>query len=134
MGVDKTMIVAGIGAQKGVRAQDVLAAIDAALSAYGLRREAVSALYSNMSKSSEAGVQDAAQQLGIECHAIAHPRLRRAAENTITRSGASIAATGLASLSEAAALAAAGPKARLLGPRVAVGPVTCALATSEDRA
>jgi len=35
------------------------------------------------------------------------------------------------SVAEAAALAAAGPGARLLAPRVAVGPVTCALAQGE---
>ena len=127
------MIVAGIGAQKGVKAKDVLAAIDAALKIYLLKREAIAALCSSMSKSAEAGLIGAAKELGIECRAIAHPTLRRAAENTITESGASIAATGLASLSEAAALAGAGPRARLLGPRIAVGPVTCALATSEDR-
>ena len=126
------MIVAGIGAQKGVKAKDVLAAIDAALAAHKLTRKAVGALYSNISKAAETGVRDAAKQLGIECHALAHKNLSKAAENTITQSGASIAATGLASLSEAAALAAAGPNARLLGPRIAVGPVTCALATSED--
>ncbi|MEX0953928.1 MAG: cobalamin biosynthesis protein [Rhizobiaceae bacterium] len=131
--MDEAMIFAGIGAQKGVKAKDVLAAVDTALNAYGLKRDAVSALYSNMSKSAEAGLLDAAKELGVECHAIAHPTLRRAAEHTITQSGASIAATGLASLSEAAALAAAGPGARLLGPRLAVGPVTCALAVSEDR-
>jgi cobalt-precorrin 5A hydrolase len=32
------------------------------------------------------------------------------------------------SVAEAAALAAAGPTSRLLGPRIAIGPVTCALA------
>lgn len=126
------MIAAGIGARKGVQANDVLAAVDAALKTYGVARVALSGLYSNMSKSAEAGLLDAAKQLGIECHAIAHQKLRKAAERTITHSGASIAATGLASLSEAAALAAAGPGARLLGPRIAVGPVTCALATSGD--
>lgn len=126
------MIVAGIGAQKGVKAKDVLAAVDAALEAHGLQRKAVTALYSNTTKAAEAGLADAAKQLGIECHAIAYQKLRKAAEHTITRSGASIAATGLSSLSEAAALAAAGPGSRLLGPRIEVGPVTCALATSED--
>ena len=42
--------------------------------------------------------------------------------------------TGVPSVSEAAALAAAGPGARLLGPRVAVGPATCALAVTGDGA
>jgi cobalt-precorrin 5A hydrolase len=36
------------------------------------------------------------------------------------------------SVSEAAALAAAGPTARLLAPRLALGPVTCALAIREE--
>ncbi|MBO6716949.1 MAG: cobalamin biosynthesis protein [Rhizobiaceae bacterium] len=126
------MIFAGIGARKGVTVKEVLAAIDAAIAAHGLTRGAIAALCSNMSKAAELGIASAAKELGIECRAIAHPKLRKAAERTITRSGASIAATGLSSLSEAAALAAAGAGARLLGPRVEVGPVTCALATSED--
>lgn len=133
MDMDQAMIVAGIGAQKGVKAKDVLAAVDTALKTYRLQREALSALCSSGTKSSETGLIEAAKELGIECRAIAHPALRRADEDTITHSDASFAATGLNSLSEAAALAGAGAKARLLGPRVAVGPVTCALAASEER-
>jgi cobalt-precorrin 5A hydrolase len=34
------------------------------------------------------------------------------------------------SVAEAAALAAGGPAARLIAPRIAVGPATCALADS----
>jgi len=40
--------------------------------------------------------------------------------------------TGVPSLAEAAALAAAGPTARLIAPRVAVGPATCALAETVE--
>ena len=47
------------------------------------------------------------------------------------RSAASLAATGHRSASEAAALAVAGPAARLLGPRLVVGRVTCAIAVAE---
>jgi cobalt-precorrin 5A hydrolase len=39
--------------------------------------------------------------------------------------------TGVGSVAEAAALAAAGPKARLLVPRIVVGDVTCALAETQ---
>jgi cobalt-precorrin 5A hydrolase len=35
------------------------------------------------------------------------------------------------SVAEAAALAAAGPAARLIGPRLVIGSATCALAASE---
>ena len=52
----------------------------------------------------------------------------------LSRSEASRAATGSASASEAAALAAAGPSARLVGPRLAVGAVTCAIAVAGDQA
>ncbi len=52
------------------------------------------------------------------------------AQRTLTQSPASLAARGTGSLAEAAALAAAGPGARLLGPRVVSedGCATCALA------
>jgi cobalt-precorrin 5A hydrolase len=43
-----------------------------------------------------------------------------------------LAVAGVPSVSEAAALAAAGPGARLIAPRVAVGPATCALAATGD--
>ena len=51
-------------------------------------------------------------------------------QNTLTRSDASLAARGAGSVAEAAALAAAGPGARLLGARAVSddGMATCALA------
>jgi cobalt-precorrin 5A hydrolase len=55
-----------------------------------------------------------------------------AAANTLTHSELSQALAGTPSVSEAAALAAAGEGARLYGPRIVVGLVTCALATSGD--
>ncbi|MBO6727546.1 MAG: cobalamin biosynthesis protein [Rhizobiaceae bacterium] len=120
------MIVAGIGARKNVTADEVLAALDAALATHDLPRAAISALASSSDKSAEPGIMEAATQLGIACQGMTDKLLRSV--DTITRSDASIAATGLASLSEAAALAAAGPGGSLLGPRVALGPATCALA------
>jgi cobalt-precorrin 5A hydrolase len=54
--------------------------------------------------------------------------LEQAGARAVTRSQRVRALTGVPSLSEAAALAAAGPSARLLAPRIAVGPATCALA------
>lgn len=120
------MIVAGIGARKNVTADEVLAVLDAALATHDLPRTAISALASSNAKSAEPGIAEAATQLGIACQGLSDELLRDA--ETITQSDASITATGLASLSEAAALAAAGPGGSLLGPRVALGPATCALA------
>jgi cobalt-precorrin 5A hydrolase len=42
------------------------------------------------------------------------------------------ALAGVPSVAEAAALAAGGPKARLILPRIVVGPVTCALAEMDE--
>jgi cobalt-precorrin 5A hydrolase len=55
-----------------------------------------------------------------------------AALRTLTHSALSQTLAGVHSVSEAAAMAAAGKGARLLGPRIVVGPVTCALAISGD--
>jgi hypothetical protein len=59
---------------------------------------------------------------------ISQSDLEAANAATLTHSEHSMAAMNVHSVAEAAALAGAGPASRLLGPRVAVGPVTCALA------
>jgi len=41
-------------------------------------------------------------------------------------------AQGVPSVAEAAALAAAGPSAQLISPRLVIGSATCALASSEE--
>lgn len=127
------MIVAGIGSQKGVAPEAVLAAVDAALGTYGRARADLSGLYSSAPKIAEPGIVAAAHALGIGCHAVAEDALKQADARTLTSSSPSMAATGLASLSEAAALAGAGPDGRLLGPRIALGSVTCALAEAGGR-
>ena len=54
--------------------------------------------------------------------------------HTLTHSELSQALAGVPSVSEVAALIAASAGARLLGPRIVIGPVTCALAASGDEA
>jgi cobalt-precorrin 5A hydrolase len=54
--------------------------------------------------------------------------LEAAGARTVTKSARVVALAGVPSVAEAAALAAGGPRARLIAPRVAVGPATCALA------
>jgi cobalt-precorrin 5A hydrolase len=43
-----------------------------------------------------------------------------------------LALAGVPSVAEAAALAACGPNAKLILPRIVIGPVTCALASAEE--
>lgn len=120
------MIVAGIGCRRGASAEAVLAAIDSALSQHGLA--AADALAIVPLKRDEPGIRAAALRLGIDLVVATDEALHAAETRTLSHSAASLAATGTASASEAAALAVAGTGSRLLGPRVSVGFVACAIA------
>lgn len=126
------MKVAGIGCRKGVSTADVLAAIDAALAVADLRRVALDALAAIPTKRHEHALGDASSALGLPLLVPSESDIAAAAPRALTRSAASQAATGTLSASEVAALAAAGRGARLLGPRLIRGHVTCAIAVSED--
>lgn len=120
------MRVAGIGSRRGVSAEEVIAAVEAAYRALG--GGAPDALAALPAKAAEPGIADAARRLGVPL-LVADPV---AEDRLVTRSAASRAATGSACASEAAALGAAGAAGRLLGPRLVAGRVTCAIAETED--
>jgi len=125
------MIVAGVGCRKGTSAREIGAAIDAALSRAGMRSEALDVIATPALKSAEAGIAAAANELGVPLVLVPQAELEAAGARTVTRSERVVALIGVPSAAEAAALAAAGPAARLVAPRTAVGPATCALASSE---
>jgi len=126
------MIVAGIGCKAGASAQEIEAAIGAALSQAGLGSGALGLIATSYAKASEAGIAAAATKRGLMIAIVAQSDLESVGAKTVTRSERVLAVAGVPSVSEAAALAAAGPGARLLAPRVAIGPATCALAISGD--
>jgi cobalt-precorrin 5A hydrolase len=125
------MIVAGIGCRRGASARDITLAINAALSRAGLHADALDAIAAPAVKSSEAGITGAANDLGVPLVLVPQADLEAAGARTMTRSERVISLMGVPSAAEAAALAAAGPAGRLVAPRTAVGPATCALAISE---
>lgn len=124
------MIVAGIGSRTGVSAAQVIAAVDAALQAHGLERARLAMLATARMKQDEAGIIAASGTMGLPLVLVDDGVL--VGMETLTRSQASMTAAGTPSVSEAAALAAAGEGARLAGPRTALGPVTCAIAFGDD--
>jgi cobalt-precorrin 5A hydrolase len=131
MDLGEAVIVAGVGCRKAISAAQVESAIEAALlhnrlSGRELERIAVPAV-----KGTEAGIVAAAAARGVPLVLIAQNALEAADARTLTRSARSMDTFNVHSVAEAAALAAAGPGARLLAPRIAVGPVTCALAEGE---
>ena len=120
-----TGLVAGIGCRRGAAPEAILAAVALALRQAG--REDVTLLATIAAKRDEPGIAAAAAALAVPLEIVEDA----AAQPTLTESAASRAATGLGSVAEAAALAAAGPGARLLAPRIATGGATCALAESK---
>jgi len=122
------MIVAGIGCRKGAAVAEVEAVIAAALARAGLSADALDLIATSAAKGGEPGIVAAASALGVPLVAVPPVDLEAAGAHTLTHSERVVALTGVNSVAEAAALAAAGPTARLLAPRIAVGPATCALA------
>ena len=124
------MMIAGIGCRKGATHEDILSAIETALEAHGLAVTALSALATASLKRDEPGILAAGRRLDLPLLVVEDTELKAAGSRTLSRSQASLEAANTPSVSEAAALAAAGTDATLLGPRTVVGPATCAIATS----
>ena len=82
-------------------------------------------------KGDEPGIAAAASALGVRLVLVAQPDLETAGSRVATHSQRVVTLMGVPCVAEAAALAAGGPAARLVVPRIAIGPATCALARSE---
>jgi cobalt-precorrin 5A hydrolase len=125
-------IVAGIGCRKGVSAAEVRAAIEAAFAGDACAGRRPGLLAAPVAKQNEQGILGAAAALGLRLMWISQTALEAAGPRARANSARSMAAMNVGSVAEASALAAAGPNARLLVERLAVGPVICALAQSEN--
>ena len=122
------MIVIGIGSRKGVSEEQVLNAILAALAEHDIDLSSLDVVATATLKRQEAAIFSAARQLGLSVIVIEDNALARAGTRTSSRSELSLKLSGVPSVSEAAALAAAGDGARLLGPRLLLDSVACAIA------
>ena len=105
------MIVAGVGAQKGVAPDSMVTAIQHALSRHGVTQHDLGLILTSMAKGGEPAIREAASQLSVPLMVVDDRRLQAAAPKCLTVSSHSIAATGLPSLSEAAAIVGAGLRA-----------------------
>ncbi|WP_130731839.1 cobalamin biosynthesis protein [Komagataeibacter xylinus] len=123
------MIVAGLGLRSLCDAQALIALVLAAQERCGRRAELVAV---PAFRYREAGVQDAARQLGLHLRAVTPDELLAVQPRCVTHSARAQAALGVASVAEGCALAAAGPHARLIVPRLTGSGATCAMAQGED--
>jgi len=119
-------VVAGIGCRPLCAAEEIEALLRRAEVLAGCR---ATRLAIPDFRAGAAGPCEAARHLGLPLHTIPRPALEAEQPRCPTRSGASLRATGLASVAEAAALALAGAGGRLALPRIASANATCALAT-----
>jgi cobalt-precorrin 5A hydrolase len=131
MDLGEAMIAAGVGCRKAISAAQVECAIAAALLHSRLAGREISLIAVPAMKGTEAGIVAAAAARGVLLVLIGQDALEAADARTLTRSARSMDTLNVHSVAEAAALAAAGPGSRLLAPRIAVGPVTCALAEGD---
>jgi cobalt-precorrin 5A hydrolase len=126
------MIVAGVGCRKGVRAVDIEAAVAAAFARVGVATSELCFIATSAAKGGEPGMAAVASAIGVPLVLVSRGDLLAAGARTTTRSDRVMELAGVPSVAEAAALAAGGPAARLIAPRIVVGPVTCALAETEE--
>ncbi|OYD84207.1 cobalamin biosynthesis protein [Azospirillum brasilense] len=133
MTADRT-IAAGIGCRAGCPGDEIAGLVRAACEEAALDEPARRALQlaAPMRKRNEAGVAEAARLLALPLRFVDDSALAAAQDRAQTRSARVEAAVGVASVAEAAALAAAGPGSTLLLPRRSTPRATCALAISGE--
>lgn len=124
------VLAAGLGLRPGTGEEAIRACLDLALRRCDLAAEAVGVLATAASRAGEPGLAALAARLGLPLLAIPDGALAGMDAGCATRSTRIVALYGVGSVAEAAALAAAGPGAELILPRIALGRVTCALARS----
>jgi len=125
------MIAAGIGSRRDVSAEDIEHVVRLALETFQVRPESVDVLATEDGKASTAAYVEAARRLALPLVGVTSAQLGAVADRIVTRSTRALAAKGVPSIAEAAALCAAGTDARLLGARVATARATCAIAIGE---
>lgn len=126
------MMVAGIGCRAGASSHDIEAALAAACARGQLDPNRLRVIATPSAKGGEPGVCAVASARGARLVLVTQAELKAADARAATRSERVLALTGVSSVAEAAALAVAGPHARLVVPKVVVGAATCAIAMAGD--
>ncbi len=127
------VIVAGVGSRRGVTSEEVCAAVRGAMERHGVKLCDISLMATPAAKGSEAGIIKAALDLGLLLVMVPQRQLEAAGTRAMTHSDRVVALMGVPSVAEASALAVAGRRSTLIGPRFVLGPVTCAFAREAEK-
>jgi cobalt-precorrin 5A hydrolase len=122
------VLIAGIGCRRNVASDDVVALVRRALADAGHAPSALTTLAIPRFKADEPALRAAAAELGVALTLVDAAAMEEAQPRCVTRSSCAERSTGLASVAEGAALAAAGAGATLVLPRISNARATCALA------
>ncbi len=120
-----SVVAAGVGCRRDCTAEDIVAIVERAERECGFRATVIAA---PARKSEEPGLRDAAVRLGRSLRFVEDAALAAAQRDCVTFSETVHHHVGVASVAEAAALAAAGAGARLVLPRISMASATCAMA------
>jgi cobalt-precorrin 5A hydrolase len=131
MGGDKAMIAAGVGFRRSVAADEIVLLVEQALEQASLRLDQLSRLATIEPLAALPAFTEAAHRLSVTATPVGELALAAAAPGVRTQSARSLAAHGVGSVAEAAALGAAGPGSTLVLERIASPSATCALARLE---
>ncbi|WP_342154038.1 cobalamin biosynthesis protein [Methylorubrum sp. SB2] len=127
---DRVRLVAGIGFRHAATVEEIVDLIGRALAEAEFAPDALAAIATAADRAGEDVCRAAAAAFGLKPVAVSPDALAAVDAGVVTRSARIAASRGVGSVAEAAALAAAGPNARLLLPRIASAGATCALAAS----
>ncbi len=122
------VLAVGVGAERGAEPEALLDLVHTTLAEAGLAEGAIACITSIDLKADEPAVHALAAALDVPARFLGADRLLEETERLTTRSEIVFRETGCWGVAEGAALAAAGPGARLLVPKRRGRRVTCAVA------
>lgn len=121
-------LILGVGCQRGTAAPELDRLVRDTLARHKLEESSIATLCSIDIKADEPAVRTLARRLDVPVRFYSALRLERETPRLATPSEAVFRAMGCHGVAEGAALAAAGPKGRLLVPKQASRRATCAIA------
>lgn len=123
-------IAIGVGCERNAKPVELIRLVQTTLSEHGIARDSIAGVYSLDLKADEPAMQELARWLGVPFRVFDAATLEAETPRLANPSDTVFAEVGCHGVSEGAALAAAGPEAALIVPKVKSERATCAIALS----
>jgi cobalt-precorrin 5A hydrolase/precorrin-3B C17-methyltransferase len=123
-------IAIGVGCERNAKPVELIRLVQTTLSDHGIARDSIAGVYSLDLKADEPAMQELARWLGVPFRVFDAATLEAETPRLANPSDTVFAEVGCHGVAEGAALAAAGPDAALIVPKVKSERATCAIALS----